>query len=121
MAFGTGMHETTQMMLKLLEEHVRPGMSVLDIGTGSGILAIAAAKSGAGRIVAHDIDPVAVQTAARNAQKNSVRQRLVHERRRAIYHIIRSEDHFLLRHKDGHLERTVPRHVDESESVFAQA
>ncbi|OGC02468.1 ribosomal protein L11 methyltransferase [candidate division KSB1 bacterium RBG_16_48_16] len=77
MAFGTGMHETTQMMLKLLEEHVRPGMSVLDIGTGSGILAIAAAKSGAGRIVAHDIDPVAVQTAARNAQKNSVRQRLV--------------------------------------------
>jgi ribosomal protein L11 methyltransferase len=77
MAFGTGTHETTKMMLKLLEEYLRPAMSVLDIGTGSGILAIAAAKSGARRIVAHDIDPVAAQTAARNAKKNNIWQRLM--------------------------------------------
>jgi ribosomal protein L11 methyltransferase len=63
MAFGTGVHETTQLCLEALEEFVRPGADVLDVGTGSGILARAAALLGAGRVYACDTDPVAVEIA----------------------------------------------------------
>jgi ribosomal protein L11 methyltransferase len=63
MAFGTGAHESTQLCLEALEREVKPGMTVLDVGTGSGILARAAALLGAGRVVAADIDPVAVELA----------------------------------------------------------
>lgn len=72
MAFGTGSHPTTQLCLAALEEHVRPEMRVADVGTGSGILAIAAAKLGASAVVANDIDPLAVQIARANAQVNDV-------------------------------------------------
>lgn len=72
MAFGSGHHETTQMALKALSESVRPGMRVLDLGTGSGILAIAAAKLGAD-VLALDIDPAAVRSARENAEKNAVK------------------------------------------------
>jgi ribosomal protein L11 methyltransferase len=60
MAFGTGLHPTTQMCLMALEKALLPGAEVLDLGTGSGILAIAVARLGAGRVVAVDNDPVAV-------------------------------------------------------------
>jgi ribosomal protein L11 methyltransferase len=70
MAFGTGQHPTTAMCLRALEELVRPGMSVLDLGCGSGILAIAAAKLGASRVLALDIDPNAVRAARENAAAN---------------------------------------------------
>jgi len=63
MAFGTGVHETTQLCLEALEEFVKPGDRVLDVGTGSGILAQAAALLGAGKVYACDIDPVAVEIA----------------------------------------------------------
>jgi ribosomal protein L11 methyltransferase len=63
MAFGTGVHETTRLCLEALEEFVKPGSSVLDVGTGSGILAQAAALLGAGRVIACDTDPIAVQIA----------------------------------------------------------
>jgi len=63
MAFGTGVHETTRLCLEALERHIQPGMSVLDVGTGSGILAQAARLLGAERVYACDIDPVAVQIA----------------------------------------------------------
>lgn len=72
MAFGTGTHATTGLCLRLLERVVKPGARVLDIGTGSGILAIAAARLGASDIVAIDIDPVAVQVARENVVKNGV-------------------------------------------------
>ncbi|NTU84940.1 MAG: 50S ribosomal protein L11 methyltransferase, partial [Chloroflexales bacterium] len=72
MAFGTGLHPTTQLCLRLLERYVRPGQRVLDIGTGSGILAIAAAKLGASPVVALDNDPVAVQVAAENVARNGM-------------------------------------------------
>jgi ribosomal protein L11 methyltransferase len=74
MAFGTGTHPTTALCLAAISEAVtaRPGLSVLDVGTGSGLLAIAARKLGAGRTVAVDVDPVAVRVAGENAARNGV-------------------------------------------------
>jgi ribosomal protein L11 methyltransferase len=63
MAFGTGVHETTRLCLEALEDFLRPGMTVLDVGTGSGILAKAAGLLGAAKVYACDIDPVAVEIA----------------------------------------------------------
>ncbi|MFL7790796.1 MAG: 50S ribosomal protein L11 methyltransferase [Anaerolineae bacterium] len=77
MAFGTGLHPTTQLCLEALEELVQPGAEVLDLGTGSGILAIAAAKLGARSVKAVDNDPVAVKTARENTITNDV-QKAVH-------------------------------------------
>jgi len=76
MAFGTGLHPSTQLVLRALEDRVRPGDLLADIGTGSGILAIAAAKLGAGHVDAVDNDTVAVQTALRNVHKNGVSDRV---------------------------------------------
>lgn len=67
MAFGTGLHETTQLCLEALETYVSPGVRVLDVGTGAGILAQAAGLLGAGRVWACDIDPEAVEIARGNA------------------------------------------------------
>ncbi len=72
MAFGTGLHPTTQMCLFSLERHLRPGDRVLDLGTGSGILAIAAAKLGAAACLALDVDSVAVEAARANVSANGV-------------------------------------------------
>jgi ribosomal protein L11 methyltransferase len=72
MAFGTGSHPTTQLVLNFVERQIKGGESVLDYGCGSGILAIAAAKLGAAKVDATDIDPVAVETAAENARRNQV-------------------------------------------------
>jgi len=72
MAFGTGLHPTTQMCLQALEEHLKPGDRVLDLGTGSGILAIAAARLGAGSVQALDNDPIAVKVAQANVESNGV-------------------------------------------------
>jgi len=70
MAFGTGQHPTTLMCLRALEELLRPGMDVLDLGTGSGILALAAARLGATSVLALDIDPQAVAVARENVRLN---------------------------------------------------
>lgn len=70
MAFGTGTHETTALCVEWLEELVKPGMKVLDVGTGTGILAIAARLLGAGDVLATDIDPVAVRVAKQNVKVN---------------------------------------------------
>ena len=76
LAFGTGGHETTSLCLEALDERVMGGERVLDIGTGSGILAIAALKLGAGSAEGVDIDPVAVRTAGENAALNGVADKL---------------------------------------------
>lgn len=72
MAFGTGLHPSTRLCLVALEEIVQPGDAVLDVGTGSGVLTIAAAKLGARRLVATDIDPVAVRVAQENLRANGL-------------------------------------------------
>jgi len=72
MAFGTGSHTTTALCLRQLERLVRPGTRVLDVGTGSGILAIAAKRLGAGKVTAIDVDPVAVRVARENMARNGV-------------------------------------------------
>lgn len=66
MAFGTGSHETTRLVIELLEKYTKPGARMLDVGCGSGILAICASKLGAGECKAYDIDPVAVKVANEN-------------------------------------------------------
>ena len=72
MAFGTGSHPTTRLCLEWLERSVTPGLSILDYGCGSGILAIAAAKLGAGNVLGVDIDLQAVGAATSNAERNKV-------------------------------------------------
>ena len=72
MAFGSGTHETTSMCLSLLEDVITGSESVIDVGTGSGILAIGAALFGAGDVLAIDIDPDAVRVAAENVEHNQV-------------------------------------------------
>ena len=70
MAFGTGTHETTRLVIELLEKYTKPGCRVLDVGTGSGILAISASLLGAGSCRAYDIDEVAVRVARDNVKEN---------------------------------------------------
>ncbi len=72
MAFGTGTHETTQLCLEALSDEVTPGMKILDVGCGTALLSIAAAKIGARQVVALDIDPVAVAVARENVNLNHV-------------------------------------------------
>lgn len=72
MAFGAGTHETTQLCLESLEKLALSGKTVLDVGTGSGILAIASAKLGADTVLACDIDPVAIKIAGVNCHRNYV-------------------------------------------------
>lgn len=72
MAFGTGLHPTTQMCLQALEQLIRPGIDVLDVGTGSGILAVAAARLGATKVLGVDTDRQAVRAARENAGLNGV-------------------------------------------------
>ncbi len=69
-AFGTGSHETTKLMLQLLEQHEVTGLHVLDAGTGTGILAIAAEMLGAAQVLAFDNDPVAIEAAHENVARN---------------------------------------------------
>lgn len=76
MAFGTGTHETTSLCLEVLDKRVKGGERMLDIGTGSGILAIAALKLGAAEAEGVDIDPMCVRTAGENAERNGVQDRL---------------------------------------------
>lgn len=76
MAFGTGTHPTTVLCLEALENLTPAGGTVLDLGTGSGILAVAAAHLGADRVDALDIDPVAVRVARENVRRNGVADRV---------------------------------------------
>ena len=70
MAFGTGTHETTRLVMRIMQDEIKGGEYVLDVGTGSGILSICASKLGASHCNAYDIDPVAVKVAEENALRD---------------------------------------------------
>ncbi|TCI55691.1 50S ribosomal protein L11 methyltransferase [Exiguobacterium sp. SH5S13] len=72
MAFGTGTHPTTMLCIQAIENYIQPGDRLIDVGTGSGVLAIAAAKLGAERVEALDLDAVAVESARQNVETNGV-------------------------------------------------
>ena len=76
LAFGTGYHPTTYTCLEALERLVHPGAAVLDLGTGSGILTIAAIKLGAGEVLALDTDPVAVKAARQNFERSELGEKV---------------------------------------------
>ena len=71
-AFGTGMHETTQLCVRQLRRYMAPGAMVLDVGTGSGILSILSLMFGAGHAVGTDLDPCAVEAVAANSETNGI-------------------------------------------------
>ena len=71
-AFGTGMHETTQLVIRQLKKYVTRGAEILDVGTGSGILGITALKLGAGHVVGTDLDPCAVSAVQDNKEANQI-------------------------------------------------
>ncbi len=73
MAFGTGTHETTRLVMKMMQEEMLDGARVLDVGTGSGILALCASKLGAHECYAYDIDPIAVRVAQENVEKDGAK------------------------------------------------
>ena len=83
-AFGTGLHPSTRLCLSALEDCLQPGDRVLDVGTGSGILAITAARLGARSVVALDVDSAAVKVARQNVVRNSV-ETIVSLRRASLY------------------------------------
>lgn len=74
-AFGTGSHETTRLCIRALRRYIQEGMSVLDVGTGSGILALMAYKFGAGYCIGTDLDPCAVPAVADNMEKNGLKDK----------------------------------------------
>ena len=72
MAFGTGTHPTTQLCMRLLENHIQPGTDIIDVGCGSGILSIAALKLGAKHVLAVDVDKEAIKSTLENAELNQI-------------------------------------------------
>jgi ribosomal protein L11 methyltransferase len=75
-AFGTGTHETTQLCVELVEDYVSQGMSVIDVGTGTGILSMVAAHEAAGSVLGIDIDPAAVDCARANVARNGLSDKI---------------------------------------------
>ncbi len=109
MAFGTGTHETTQMCLEVLETHLNPGDTVADIGAGSGILSIAAARLGSGPVRGWEVDPVAVEVAQRNFRRNEVAQRCTVETGNALENLGGKYDVIVANVHTPFLLRLIPR------------
>lgn len=95
MAFGTGTHETTIMCAEALEKHVKPGDLVYDIGCGSGILAIVAAKLGAKRVVGVDLDPICTRVSNENILLNKV-ENIVEIRRGDLFEVIKGNANIIV-------------------------
>ena len=71
-AFGTGMHETTQLVIRQIKKYLKPGMQILDVGTGSGILGMVSLKLGSGHVMATDLDPCAENAVHENLEANEI-------------------------------------------------
>jgi ribosomal protein L11 methyltransferase len=92
MAFGTGTHPTTVMCIQALEDTVKSGDTVIDVGTGSGVLSIAAALLGASETRAYDLDEVAVKTAIENAKINNVDYKIIVKQNNLLNDVTGSAD-----------------------------
>ncbi|WP_456278231.1 50S ribosomal protein L11 methyltransferase [Bacillus sp. AK128] len=92
MAFGTGTHPTTVMCIQALEDTVKPGNTVIDVGTGSGVLSIAAALLDAKEVRAFDLDEVAVKTAIENTAINKVDQKIIVQQNNLLNDVTGSAD-----------------------------
>lgn len=110
MAFGTGLHPTTRMALIALERYMGKGMRVLDLGTGSGILAIATAKMGSSFVLGVDIDPVAVSVAKANVTANSL-EGLVEIRSGSVEDIAPSSFHLVLMNISAEVISALAEHL----------
>lgn len=114
MAFGTGAHVTTQIALAALQESLKPGHAIADVGTGTGILAIAAAKLGAAAVYAVDNDPVAVKAARDNSGRNGVEDIVRVELGELLAPVPTGLDGIVANispHADIELTRCAPRHL----------
>jgi ribosomal protein L11 methyltransferase len=96
MAFGTGLHASTRLVLRLLEQYVHPGDHVLDVGTGSGILGIAAARLGAGYVLGVDTDAEALAIARENVRRNAFERDSAHPGQPHIELLVGSIDTLLI-------------------------
>ncbi|MCZ0704015.1 ribosomal protein L11 methyltransferase [Natronobacillus azotifigens] len=92
MAFGTGTHPTTVLSIQALEKYVQPGQTIIDVGTGSGVLSIAAALLGANQIYAYDLDEVAVKSAKINSKLNKVDDRIVCKQNNLLTNVTHQPD-----------------------------
>jgi len=91
MAFGTGTHPTTQLCMRFLENHIQPGINVIDVGCGSGILSIAALKLGAKHVLAVDVDNEAIKSTLENAGFNKISPSALEAQQGSIREIISGE------------------------------
>ena len=105
MAFGTGMHESTQLCLQALERYLRPGARCLDLGTGSGILSVAAALLGAGPVLAVDTDERAVANARENLAHNGLGREQVEVRLGGVEAVAESPFDLVLANIQSHVLR----------------
>lgn len=92
MAFGTGTHPTTVLSIQALEKYVQPGQTIIDVGTGSGVLSIAGALLGANQIYAYDLDEVAVKSAKINSKLNKVDDRIVCKQNNLLTNVTHQPD-----------------------------
>jgi len=92
MAFGTGTHPTTVLCVQSLERHLKKGQTVIDVGTGSGVLSIAAAKLGASKVDALDLDEVAVESARMNVELNHVEDVVTVRQNNLLEKMVQSPD-----------------------------
>lgn len=92
MAFGTGTHPTTVLSIQALEKYVQPGQTIIDVGTGSGVLSIAGALLGANQIYAYDLDEVAVKSAKINSKLNKVDDRIACKQNNLLTNVTHQPD-----------------------------
>lgn len=122
MAFGSGLHPSTQLCLTALEDRLRGGERLFDVGTGSGVLSIAAARLGAARVLAIDADPVAVEVARHNVAHNGVAG-VVEVRAGDLLHGVEERADVIVANltADIHLDflPTVPDHLASRGSIVA--
>ena len=112
MAFGTGGHESTQLCLQALDRFLSPQARCLDLGTGSGVLSIAAALLGAGSVLAVDVDEVAVVNARENLARNAIAEQCVEVRMGSLEVVGEASFDLILANIQSHILRPLLKPID---------